>query len=456
MPSLSEIGDLSIITPCLVLPGFLMDTLLRNHRNIKVRFVLVCLMEQMGKSSDGKLSLTVQDKAYFNSESHISLESSDVKEILIKVIHTILEKISIYQKNGSGWYFKEIVHLEIHTVIFKPMRGSAYIPIPDWIMRKKAIVNIRNKDEKCFLWCVLRYLYPRDRNDFRLTDLKQYEKFLNTKGIKYPVKVKDISKFEKLNPDIPGINVFSVNENKKFYPLRMAQRNPQETIDLFLYEEDGKYHYSLIKSFSRLFRSQITSRTNGKIHICKRCFTHFSKEELFQKHILYCSTNESVAVKMPTRNSKICFNNYHKQFPIPFVVYADFECFTKPMNNCSPNPEDSYTYNYQKHEPSGFCLYIKGIVPNSIKPIIYTKKKDTDKIAEIFVSKLAKITNKLYNDFYRHPKPLKLTKQEQISFNKAKTCHICSKPLLTDKVQDHCHFTGQYRGAAHNSCNLQC
>ena len=132
-----------------------------------------------------------------------------------------------------------------------------------------------------YIWCVLRCLHPRDRNDFRLTDLKKYENSLNTKGIKFPVKVKDISKFEKLNPDIPGINVFSVNENKNFYPLRMAQTNPQETIDLFLYEEDGKYHYSLIKSFSRLFRSQITSRTNGKIYICKRCFTHFSKEELF-------------------------------------------------------------------------------------------------------------------------------------------------------------------------------
>ena len=294
--------------------------------------------------------------------------------------------------------------------------------------------------------------------------MEKYENTLNTKGIKYPVKLKDISKFESLNPSLPGINVFSANENKKFYPLRMEKRNcplagqnPQETIDLFLYEEDGKYHYSLIKNFSRLFRSQITSRTNGKIYICKRCFTHFSKEELFQKHIEYCSSNETVAVKMPPRNSKLSFNNYYKQLPIPFVVYADFECFTKPMNTCSPNPEDSYTYNYQKHEPSGFCFYIKGIDTNTVfKPITYTKKKSTDNISKIFVSKLAKVTNKIYNDFYRRPKLLKLTKQEQISFDKAKTSHICKASLLKDKVRDHCHFTGQYRGAAHNSCNLQC
>ena len=119
------------------------------------------------------------------------------------------------------------------------------------------------------LWCVLRYLHPRDKNVTRIKDLEKYENALNTKGIKYPVKLKDISKFESLNPSLPGINVFSVNENKKFYPLRMANRNPQETIDLFLYEEDGKYHYSLIKHFSRLFRSQITSRTNGKYIFAK-------------------------------------------------------------------------------------------------------------------------------------------------------------------------------------------
>ena len=80
-----------------------------------------------------------------------------------------------------------------------------------------------------------------------------------------------------------------------------------------------------------------------------------------------------------------------------FVVYADFECFTKPVNTCSPNPEYSYNYHYQKHEPSGFCFYIKGIVPGiKFEPIIYTKTKDSDDISKIFVSKLAKVTNKIY------------------------------------------------------------
>ena len=295
------------------------------------------------------------------------------------------------------------------------------------------------------------------KDEERLTGLKEYENSLRTKGISFPMKLRDISKFEKLNPSLPGINVFSVNDNKKFYPLRMAERDCLNTIDLFLYEEDGVSHYSLIKNFTRLVKSQITSSKNGLFYICKKCFSHFTKYELLQKHIKYCSNNETVAVKMPPQNTMLSFKNYHKQLPTPFVVYADFECFTKPMNTCSPNPKESYNYNYQKHEPSGFCFYIKGIDTNiSFKPITYTKTKDSDNVAEIFVNKLAKVTNKIYNDFYRRPIPLRLTRQEQISFDKAEICHICKKELLTDKVRDHCHFTGQYRGAAHNSCNLQC
>ena len=433
---------------------------LRNHRHIKVRFILVCLMGRMGKMTSMEyIPIIVFDKAYFQSDTFINLKSTDEKEILAKAIRKIIENISIYQRGGSGWFFKEVIRLETHTVDYKPMRGgSSYIPLPDWIMRKKAILSIRNTDNKCFLWSVFRYLYPRKKNDCRLGDLKKYENELNTKGINFPVKIKDISKFESLNPDLPGINVFSANDNKKFYPLKMANKDPEKTIDLFYYEKEGKCHYSLIKNFSRLFRSQITTRTNEPIHICKRCFTHFTKKELLSKHIKYCSSNDTVAVKMPPRQTFPKFENYSKQFPIPFVIYADFKCFTKPMSNCSPNPEDSYSYNYQKHEPSGFCFYIKGVNPDiKFKPIIYTKKNPDDDIAHIFVNKLEKVANKIYEDFYMREKSIKITLKQYKEYNKSDICHICKKELLPeDKVCDHCHFTGEYRGPAHRNCNLQC
>ena len=269
------------------------------------------------------------------------------------------------------------------------------------------------------------------------------------------MKIKDIRKFEKLNPELPGINVFS-NDNMTISPLRMAERDCKNTIDLFFYEEEGVSHYSLIKNFHRLIKSQKTKSKDGPIFICKRCFYHFTKEELLEKHIKYCSNNKSAIVNMPKPNTMLYFKNYHKQLPIPFVVYADFECFTKPMNSCSPNPKESYNYNYQKHEPSGFCFYVKGIVDKKIKPIIYTKTSEDEDIPKVFVEKLTEVTKGIYNDFYQRPKPLRLTSAEQKSFEEANICHICNCELKKDKVRDHCHFTGQYRGAAHNKCNLMC
>ena len=122
------------------------------------------------------------------------------------------------------------------------------------------------------------------------------------------------------------------------------------------------------------------------------------------------------------------------------------------MSTCSPNPDDSYTYSYQKHEPSGFCLYLK-----LFKPITYTKKsEDDDDVATIFVSKLEKLTHKIYNDLYRKPIPMKLDMTHQQEYYSATKCHICGGELNDDRVRDHCHFIGVYRGAAHNRCNLQC
>ena len=207
---------------------------LRNYRNIKVRFVLVCLMEKMEKmEKGGKMDIKVKEVVYFSSSTYINFKSTNVKELLSKIIMEIIQNINVFQKGSSGWYFKEVLKLEIHTTEFNPMKGSSYIPLPDWIMRKKAIVSIRNKDDKCFLWSILRYLHPREKNDGRLSDLKHYEFSLNTKGITFPMKLKDITKFENLNPDLPGINVFSVDDNKTIYPLRGVKGDCKNTIDFF-------------------------------------------------------------------------------------------------------------------------------------------------------------------------------------------------------------------------------
>ena len=148
------------------------------------------------------------------------------------MIREILHKSSTHQKNGSGWYFKEVLSLEIHTVSYKPMKGSSDIPLPDFIMRKKSIVNLENKDDKCFQWSILRYLHPFQKHATRINELKKYEDELNFKEIEFPVKLKDITKFENQNPSIPGVTVFSVND-KKIYPLRLSAKIVKNRLTFF-------------------------------------------------------------------------------------------------------------------------------------------------------------------------------------------------------------------------------
>ena len=215
-----------------------------------------------------------------------------------------------------------------------------------------------------------------------------------------------------------------------------------------------------------MVRSQITKDTTRKIYICKKCFYHFTKEDLLEKHIEYCGNNETAVVKMPTKEKSILkFKHHFKKLPLPFIIYADFECFTIPVNSCQPNPEKSYTISYQKHEPSGFCLYLKTLdgMNTNFKPIVYTKKTRDEDISKKFIKEVIELTHKIYKDYYLKPKPYNLTVEEEKEFQSASTCHICKEEFTRDKkskdnfkVRDHCHFTGNFRGAAHNKCNLSC
>ena len=111
---------------------------LRNHRNTKMRMILVSEMEkQIIEKSNGESKTTYQhDKAYFQSHTHINLEKTEVKLFLKEMIIEILGNLIIYQKKGSGWYFKEVIRLEIHIVEYKPMKGGSYIPLPEIIKKK--------------------------------------------------------------------------------------------------------------------------------------------------------------------------------------------------------------------------------------------------------------------------------------------------------------------------------
>ena len=121
---------------------------------------------------------------------------------------------------------------------------SSYIATPKGIEGKKAVVNVQNDDDKCFMWAVLSAMHPVKVNTERLNNYTEFENEIDFTCISFPVTVDDIPKFEMMN-NIP-ISVYSIkHDGRQVDPLYYTKRRDQEPISLLLIEgEDGKFHYS--------------------------------------------------------------------------------------------------------------------------------------------------------------------------------------------------------------------
>ena len=191
--------------------------------------------------------------ADFHSSIEVDLDWTDKRDLYVTVTERILENMAAFQNEGSPWKLRSITRLELHTVRYNPLRGETSIPLPKELADKKAIINMKNKDNKCFLWCVLRALNLKDNHPERVDkELIGKENTLNMEGIEYPVSLKDLNKFEKQNPSI-FITVLGY-EGKSVYPLRNSVNMDRDhNMIVMLIEEGGvlfskKYKSSAILS----------------------------------------------------------------------------------------------------------------------------------------------------------------------------------------------------------------
>ena len=437
-----------------------MTGLLRNNRNTKVKLILNCYMISERDN-------LIKDFP-FHSEIEINLEGTDENEIYITMTDTILERIANLingsSGGGSGWIFYKIINLELHTASYRPLRGSTWIPLPKELADKKAIINMKNKDNKCFMWSVIRALNPTNNHPERIDkELMEKENTLNMKGIEYPISLKedkDISKFEKQNPEI-SITVLGFNKKDKIHTLRSSDYvyNRKHNVILLLIERDGVKHYCLVKNPSRLLSKQISAHKEGT-HFCFRCLNPFWSHKSLEKHWEYCHNHEAVKINMPEKGTILKFKHQERSEQVPFIIYADTEALIKEMQNCNPNPQNSYTKKYQKHEPISFSYYIKSFDDNVYESKLrkYTGEDAMEKFVEWIEDDVKEIANIPDVEMIFGPNELK-------QFNDATKCWICNEEFddtadekgyrKNEKVKDHCHYTGRFRGAAHNSFNLK-
>ena len=441
-----------------------------SNRNIKTILYLYCLMV---RQDPGGLPI-IKEFAFHSKGLKLVLEGTDESDLYNEMVDEIEEEIQkVQEAEGSGWQFLGVIKLVLHTTRWEPLYGSSYIPLDPYLANKKAIINMKNEDDKCFMWSVLRALYPKDKNAERIdNELKSKQDIINMKGICYPVSLQAVDRFEHLNPNI-SISILGYNNENLVHPIRISKYTGCEhDITLLLLKEaikkengeiKEKTHYTLVKNISASIASQINNH-KGTRHICLNCFNSFKTPKALETHKNYCYENESVKINMPPPGTFLRFKNFLHSEKAPFAIYADFESLIKPMDNCNPDPNKSYTKKYQKHEPISFSYYIECFDNNLCKEIFnddtkrkqlkcYTKTKPENEDAiDVFIKWLEDDVKAIANI---KPKEMIFTKEDEKHYDKASDCWICGEYLGNDRVRDHCHYTGRYRGPAHNSCNLK-
>jgi len=453
---------------CTSLPEFLLafEAIVSRFISSKVKNrpvsakILLDVSVEYAKLVGDKLEATV--KAILRTTAVAITPGQDADEVASKLCDLIWQRNQNFISQKSGLIVYQVHWGKTTVGSFNPLRGAAYVELPARVRAKKAVMNIKNTDERCFGYAILASKYAQQVHKKTANDPKHYAKYFAAEGldqIQYPVAISELSEVEStLNI---AINVFSFTDDagEGMYPSYLSQINRKSAINLLYW----RGHYSWISHFSRLM-SSVTNH-KAKKHFCMKCLGHFSTEDVLLRHEEVCSGDVCQQVMaMAPENSILRFSNTRYQQRCPFVVYADFECITNPVQPQGPEPPENTNpldiepkAAYQVHKPCSVGLILVSTLDStdgSTSTHHYEKHFGEDS-PTWFLNRLAEIEEQCMTVLL-NPQRLVMTAEDTQKFRTAKECYLCRKAFrdLDIKVRDHDHVTGKFRGAAHQVCNL--
>jgi len=493
-PGISMHNDVVFIRPRIELE---LQEILRRYKRIKCGFTYKCLMV---KTHTNVIRATTNDTEHHEEveESRVALIksgslqqlalSADIKDIVDNAFLILDAEIEKYTENGSGYKWVKSLGLIIsftrfiagmgrwnrtESIEFQglcPNSGGKWIRLPKWLRTREVFNPRRSKsDEKCFVWAILRALYPppegfEPSQARRCIDIEcRFDEIKLPDTIEFPVECSKrlMKKVEEMNDF--SLSVFLIGEKEyAVRPIYVSQNRKPKHVKLGLIEKsDGTTsHYVTIKDLSKI----VAPFKQKKRFFCENCFSPHQSEPALKKHEEECFANEPTRIKLPRYGGKdhfLSWKEWRYKLPAPFVVYADTEALLRETRD---SDKDNV---FARHKPVAWAYYIQCHYPQHRElkganglPLGEVRSYCGPNAMHEFLDSLAhdaevcsNVIKSTENNKYRGEIPL-----EYVESN---TCHICGEEGFERvnpkryKVLDHDHITGLYRGAAHAYCNMQ-
>ena len=228
---------------------------------------------------------------------------------------------------------------------YHDIRAFSYCKLPKPFCNSKSVINIQNNDHYCFLWSILAHKIKVDNHRERVSNFTNHFLELNQGDIQFPMKIKDIPTFERLNN--LNINVFELSANDKTLSPKNGNKNYyDEQIDLLLYEN----HYCLITNLHNFCRNN-----ENYIHLCRRCLNTYGNQTKLEEHMLRCIEQKVCNISYMHPNQKIKVNDWYMKKDQPMWIAPDFECMNITNND---NDNDNVTDKLFVNKPNAIGYII--------------------------------------------------------------------------------------------------
>ena len=188
------------------------------------------------------------------------------------------------------------------------MNALSYVKIA---FRSSAILNIENDHIFCFLWSILAYSHPCNKNHpNRVSNYKVHFKGLNIEGFDFTngFKCSDVHKFEKLNN--LSINIFDLNFYQdqikwrhKVVPIEVSENELDRVIDLLIW----KNQYALIKKLN------VFLGDHHKTFICRDCLNSYTNENMLMLHKPRYESNDITTIRTSSESHLLREKNIFKR-----------------------------------------------------------------------------------------------------------------------------------------------